>query len=177
MANSENDFSTIDEISGFKHTLVDEMKDFDEQAFKVGDTYNIDTFEVDVAAWAERSSQFFYLFENPSTGKQMLICFLKKDSLFPETRKMEAQQMHRIELHELPPRMPVSFEAYLFLARNDKMLPYLRRGGSLSQKQVERLYKRGFKFLYIKDEDVRDYYSFYFSLYLNQDLRPERKLA
>lgn len=177
MANNQNDYTTIDEVSGFKATLVAEMEDFKEASFELGDTFNIETFEVDMAAWAQQSSQFFYMFEDPETGKQMLICFLKKEQLFPKALKMSEHQMHRIDIHELPPKMPVSFDAYLFLARNDKMLPYLRRGGSLTSKQIQRLYKRGFKFLYVKDEEVRDYYEFYLSLSLNQDFRSERKLA
>lgn len=178
VANNANDFSPIDEISGFKETLNSEMNGVKtKHEFVLGDTYNIETLEVDVAAWAERSSQFFYTFENPDSGKQVLICFLKREDLFPETCHMESQRMYRIDIHEVPSRVPVSFDAYLFLARNDKMLPYLRRGGFLTGKQIQRLYQRGFKFLYLKDEDVRDYYEFYFSFALNQDFRSAKKFA
>jgi hypothetical protein len=178
MANSKNDHATVDEVSNFKGLLEKEMLGLlESQEFVLGDTYNIETFEVDFAAWAEKSSQFFHTYEEPETGKQVLICFLRKESLFPNSRKAEEYNMHRIELRELPPQTPVSFDAYLFLARNEKMLPYLRRGGSLTAKQVERLYRRGFKFLYIRDEEIRDYYSFYLSLYLNQDFRTDRKVA
>lgn len=178
VANSSNDYASSNEITDFKGTLNAEMQGFeDKHEFSLGDTYNIETLEVDVAAWAERSSQFFYTFEHPETGQQVLICFLKRDDLSPETCHMEEQRMHRIEIHEVPARLPVSFDAYLFLARNDKMLPYLRRGGSLTAKQIQRLYQRGFKFLYVRDEDVRDYYEFYYSFSLNQDFRLVRKFA
>lgn len=177
MANSQNDFTTIDEVSAFKSTLKAEMSSFGEESFELGDTFNIETFEVNVTEWAERSSQFFYTYESPQSGKQVLICFLKRDSLFPHARKIDEFDMHRIDIYEVPPKTPIQFDAYLFLERNEKMLPYLRRGGSLTAKQIQRLYKRGFKFLYVKDEEVREYYSFYLCLHLNQDFRLERKLA
>lgn len=178
VAKSSNDFTTTDEITGFKKTLIAEMKGLEEKhEFVLGDAYNIETHEVDLSAWAERSSQFFYTFENTDAGDQVMICFLKRDELFPQTCHMEEQRMHRIDIHEVPARLPVSFEAYLFLARNDKMLPYLRRGGSLTAKQIQRLYQRGFKFLYVKEEHVRDYFEFYYTFSLNQDFRLERKFA
>ncbi len=178
VANSLNSFASQEEIKNFKNTLANEMNGFaDKHEFSLGESYELDTQEVDVSAWAARSSQFFHTFDDPKTGNQVIICFLKRENVFPETCHMEAQRMHRIEIQEVPARLPVSFDAYLFLARNDKMLPYLRRGGSLTAKQIQRLYQRGFKFLYVKDEDVREYYEFYFSFSLNQDFRTEKKFA
>jgi hypothetical protein len=175
IANSENEYATAEETSGFKDALTEQMKQKNEE-FSLGDTLNIETFEVDMSSWATKSSQFHYNFETNS-GKKIIICFLKRDPVFPKTRKHEQQDMHRIDLHELPPKMPVSFNAYLFLNRNNKMLPYIRRGGSLSSKQIERLYKSGFKFLYVKEDEVLEYYTFCISHYLNQDFRTVRRFA
>lgn len=176
VANSDNDYATAEEISGFKGALVNEMKQKKQTTFSLGETLNVETFEVDVCEWAARNSQFFYFFEGKG-GKKILICFLQRDPIYPKTSKDDEQSMHRIDLYEVPPKMPVNFDAYLLLTRNEKMLPYVRRGGSLSAKQIERLYKRGFKFLYVKEEAVPDYHIFCLSLFLNQGFRLGRKLA
>lgn len=175
VANNENQFSSAEQMRGFKQSLSEEMKNLADMELDLGEVFNIETQSVDVFAWAEESSQFFSMYEDNDT--QMIICFLRKDTLLPQIQKVDQYEMHKIEVYALPAKTPLEFDAYLYLERNDKMFPYLRRGGHLTHQQIDRLYNNGFKFLYIKDIAIRDYYAFYLSQYFNQDFQSVKKLA
>lgn len=165
------------ELEKFKDELSLEMNKVLSVEVNIGETIDVETNSFELSSWAEKGSQFYYTFESPSSGEQVFICFLQKENMLPHAQKIDGYDMHRVALQIVEPNEAVVFDAYLYLQKNEKMLPYLKTGGWLTSKQVDRLYSRGLKFLYIRDEQISKYYSFYISRSLNQDLGLEKKPA
>lgn len=177
VADAQNEFISKDSLEQFKEVLSQEMKSRIDVELSLGDVFDVETPEVDMNAWASNYSQFSFVCYDENTNQEKMVCFLKRENLFPETEKIDNYEMHKVELNGIPARTPLNFDAYLYLERNEKMLPYLRRGGSFTDQQIDRLFKNGFKFLYIKDMAIRDYYAFHLMQYFCQDLGAEKKLA
>lgn len=173
----ENDFLTAEDLEKVRSKLLEEMKADPNSDFNLGDTFNVETFDVDLCQWGEKYGQFYYHFEEEKTGKQIVVCFIKRERIYPDLKMMEDLGLYRIDLADLPPMLPVNFNAFIYFNKNNRLIPYLKHGGKLTHKQIQRLFKRGFKFLYIKEEDKSDYYSFFIALSLNQDFQPIRKLG
>src|SRR5690606_34832320 len=143
-----------------------------------GDTFNIETFDVDFGNWADRYSQFYYHFEDTQTGRKIIVSFLKRETVYPDYKKMdELGGVYRVHIHMLPPSTQINFNVFLYFMKNKRMIPYLKKGGRFTSRQIQRLYKRGFKFMYISEEDKNEFLSFYISLALNRDFQSIRKLA
>jgi len=173
---NDNQFLSKDGLEDFKLKLYDEMKDDAVGDFILGETFNIDTFEVDIGDWAEKSSQFAYGFQE-GDGPQVFVCFVKRDNIYPEFKQMEEPTgVYRVHIHTMPPLTPVTFNVFLYFVKNRRLIPYLKKGGKFTARQIQRLYKRGFKFLYIAQEDRSEFLNFYISLAINQDFQSAKSV-
>lgn len=176
---NDNQFMDAEGLQKFKLALLDEMKNDAVGDFILGETFNVETFEVNISDWARTSGQFSYNFQEVGTDKEVFVCFVKRDSIYPDFKKMdEPSGVYRVHIHTMPPLTPVSFNVFLYFVKNKRLIPYLKKGGKFTARQIQRLYKRGFKFLYIEENEKSEFLSFYVSLMINQDFQStNRKLA
>ncbi len=179
LCGSDNQFLSPTALQNFTAKLQEEMTKQDSDQLMLGETFNLDTFEVDIASWSDGNSQFSYSFDESESGKQVFVCFVRRESIYPEFKKMEEPSgVYRVHIQTMPPLLPVTFDVQLYFIKNKRLITYLKKGGYFTQKQIQRLYRRGFKFLYISEADKKEFLSFYVSLSINQDFQStERKLA
>lgn len=159
----------------FKNSLIEKMSKYD--AVNVGEVYNIETEEIDFENLVQNSSDFHMVVEDPKSQKQILICFVAKENIYPDTNKSSNTNMMMVELDVIPPQTPINFNLFLHLSRNNRMVPYLRRGGELTTEQVSRLSQGGVQSVYIPEEERKALYSFFISQTIHQDIRPAKKSA
>ncbi len=174
---SDNQFVTsgATPIDLFKKSLQDKLGDND--AIGIGESYNIETEEIDLQSWVRNESDFHVIVEDPKSQKQILICFISKDAIYPDTNKSIELNMLKVELEVIPILTPINFNVFLYFARNKRLIPYLRRGGKLTEAQMQRLGKHGVDTIYISEADRKALYSFFISQTIHQDLRPIKKAA
>lgn len=144
--------------------------DFDQKDF--GETFNIDIMENDIYQWAQVFSPFHFLFQT-ANKENILVCFLTKDQVYPRVSKEKENGLYEISIHDIPPFFPVNFSAFLYLKKNNKMIPYLGKGGSLSKSQVDRLSGKGYHSLFIKEEDLKAYNNFFVSQSVSKEMKPK----
>lgn len=159
----------------FKKLLIEKMSMY--EAVSVGEVYNIETEEIDIQNLVQNSSEFHVIVEDPKSQKQVLICFVAKENIYPDTNKSNDTNMMMVELDVIPAETPINFNLFLRFARNNRMIPYLRRGGELTEEQVSRLNERGVQSVFIPEEERKALYSFFISQTIHQDIRPIKKAA
>ncbi|MBY0386385.1 hypothetical protein K2X05_14615 [bacterium] len=159
----------------FKNILQENMTQ--QEAVGLGECYNIETEEIDLPQWVLNNSDFHYVVEDPKSQKQILICFISKEHIYPDTNKSSETDMLKVELEVIPVQTPINFNLFLYFARNKRLIPYLRRGGRLTEDQMSRLEKHGVDTIYISESDRKALYSFFISQTIHQDLRPAKKAA
>lgn len=159
----------------FKNSLIEKMSKY--EAVSVGEVYNIETEEIDIQNLVQNSSDFHIIVEDPKSQKQVLICFVAKENIYPDTNKSNETNMMMVELDVIPAETPINFNLFLRLARNNRMIPYLRRGGELTEAQVNRLNEHGVQSVFIPEEERKALYSFFISQTIHQDIRPIKKAA
>ncbi len=174
---SDNQFLTScgTTVDVFKKTLQDKMHHQD--AMGIGESYNIETEEIELLGWVPTASEFHFIVEDPKSQKQILICFIPKESIYPDTNKSIELNMLKVELEVLPTLTPINFNVFLYFARNKRLVPYVRRGGKLTEDQLGRLNKHGIDTIYISESDRKALYSFFISQTIHQDLQPTKKAA
>lgn len=174
---SDNQFLTSGgtTVEVFKKTLQEKMHHQD--AMGIGESYNIETEEVELTAWVSSTTDFHFVVEDPKSQKQILICFIPKESIYPDTNKSIELNMLKVELEVLPTLTPINFNVFLYFARNKRLIPYVRRGGRLTEDQLGRLEKHGIDTIYITESDRKALYSFFISQTIHQDLQPAKKSA
>lgn len=160
-------------IDAFKKSLQ-EMLDHND-ALGIGESYNIETEEIDVQSWVQNGSDFHVIVEDPKSQKEILICFVSKEAIYPDTNKSIELNMLKVELEVIPVLTPINFNIFLYFARNKRLVPYLRRGGKITEAQMQRLGKHGIDTIYISEADRKALYSFFISQTIYQDLRPTKK--
>lgn len=168
---------SLEEIEEFKKTLKESENTEIVGDLKVGDIFTVDIVETDMQEWAKNYGQFHYLVksEKESNNGNVVVCFITKEQVYPNLSKEENLNLYRIDLDEVPPMLPVNFSAFLYLRKNDRVLPYLNKGGYLSEEQIDRLNSYGFNSLFIKEEDIQAYYNFFVAKSINQDLSPKEE--
>jgi hypothetical protein len=159
----------------FKNALVEKMSLY--EAVSIGEVYNIETEEVDLKNLVQNSSDFHVIVEDPKSQKQVLICFIAKENIYPDTNKSSGTNMMMVELDVIPAETPINFNLFLQFSRNKRMIPYLRRGGELTEEQVNRLTAHGVQSVFIPEEERKALYSFFISQTIHQDIRPIKKAA
>ncbi len=159
----------------FINSLIEKMSSY--EAVSVGEVYNIETEEIDIQNLVQNSSDFHTIVEDPKSQRQVLICFVAKENIYPDTNKSSETNMMMVELDVIPAQTPISFNLFLHFARNNRMIPYLRRGGELTEEQVNRLTERGVQSVYIPEEERKALYSFFISQTIHHDIRPNKKAA
>lgn len=159
----------------FKNSLIEKMSKY--EAVSVGEVYNIETEEIDIQNLVQNSSDFHIIVEDPKSQKQVLICFVAKENIYPDTNKSSGTSMMMVELDVIPAETPINFNLFLRFARNNRMIPYLRRGGELTEAQVNRLNEHGVQSVFIPEEERKALYSFFISQTIHQDIRPIKKAA
>ncbi len=159
----------------FKNSLQETLAE--QGMVVVGESYNIETEEVEILNWVLEKSQFHYMFEDAKSQKQIMICFLPKENIYPDTNKSTELNMLKVELDVIPPATPLNFNVFIYLARNNRVVPYIRRGGKFTDEQMARLGDHGVDSVYINEEDRKALYSFFISQTIGQDLRPIKKAA
>ena len=159
----------------FKNSLIERMSKY--EAVSVGEVYNIETEEIDLKNLVQNSSDFHVVVEDPKSQKQVLICFVAKENIYPDTNKSNGTNMMKVELDVIPAETPINFNLFLQFSRNNRMIPYLRRGGELTEEQVSRLTERGVQSVFIPEEERKALYSFFISQTIHQDIRPIKKAA
>lgn len=174
---SDNQFLTSGgtTVDVFKKSLQEKMHHQD--AMGIGESYNIETEEIELLGWVPSASEFHFIVEDPKSQKQILICFIPKESIYPDTNKSIELNMLKVELEVLPTRTPLNFNVFLYFARNKRLIPYVRRGGRLTDDQLGRLNKHGIDTIYISESDRKALYSFFISQTLHQDFQPIKKVA
>lgn len=159
----------------FKNILQENMTQ--QEAVGLGECYNIETEEIDLPQWVLNNSDFHYVVEDPKSQKQVLICFISKEHIYPDTNKSIETDMLKVELDVIPAQTPINFNLFLYFARNKRLIPYLRRGGRLTEEQVSRLENHGVDTIYISESDRKALYSFFISQTIHHDIRPAKKAA
>lgn len=159
----------------FKNLLIEKMSKY--ESVSVGEVYNIETEEIDIQNLVQNSSEFHMIVEDPKSQKQVLICFVAKENIYPDTNKSNDTNMMMVELDVIPAETPINFNLFLRFSRNNRMIPYLRRGGELTEEQVSRLNERGVQSVFIPEEERKALYSFFISQTIYQDIRPIKKAA
>jgi methylmalonyl-CoA mutase cobalamin-binding subunit len=162
-------------MESFKKVLNEKISDHG--VVSIGESYNIETEEIEIQKWVVDSSDFHYMFEDPKSQKEVLICFLSKENIYPDTNKSAEVNMLKVELDVIPAQTAVNFNVFLYFSQNKRLIPYLRRGGKLTEEQVQRLSQNGIDTVYINESDRKALYSFFISQTLHQDLRPNKKAA
>jgi hypothetical protein len=159
----------------FKSSLLNKMASHDSVDF--GDVYNIETEEIDIQNLIQNSSDFHVIVADPKSQKQVLICFVAKENIYPDTNRSNDTDMMMVELDVIPAQTPINFNLFLHFSRNNRMIPYLRRGGELTVEQLKRLAERGVQSVYIPEDERKALYSFFISQTIHQDIRPAKKAA
>ncbi len=159
----------------FKNSLIEKMSKY--EAVSVGEVYNIETEEIDIQNLVQNSSDFHTIVEDPKSQKQVLICFVAKENIYPDTNKSNETNMMMVELDVIPAETPINFNLFLRFSRNNRMVPYLRRGGELTEAQVNRLNEHGVQSVFVPEEERKALYSFFISQTIHQDIRPIKKAA
>lgn len=165
----DGDHLSTDQIYKFNETLENEAST-PESKYKIKDVFHIEVSEFDLMSWAGGNSQFYFTFEDADKDSPIMMCYLERNPVYPYVRFTYETGMYKLDLLELPANTPVSFDAYIYFTRNKRTALYLRRGGSFSQKQIQRLLRRGFKTMMIKKEDIPVFYEFYISRQIHTDI-------
>lgn len=158
----------------FREVLLAQMN---AESGDLGESYNVEMEETNLKDWVLSQSDFHSFVEDPKTLKSVLICFVAKEAIYPDINKEQDLNMLKVELGTFPVSTPVNFNIFLYLARNKKVIPYLRPGGKFTEEQMSRLGKHGVESIYVSENDRNALYSFYISQTLSQDLRTTKKAA
>lgn len=157
-------------IRSFNQNLVANISK-PESKYKIEEMFTFELDAFDLTTWAEANGQFYFTTELAAESSPVMMCYFDRNPVYPFTRYVEETGMYKMDLMELPANVPVTFDAYIYFIRNKRTALYLRRGGSFSSKQIQRLFRRGFKSLLIKEEDLRIYTEFYVKRSLLRDLQ------
>jgi hypothetical protein len=109
---------------------------------------------------------------NVGTPAETGVAFFKTEQRLPIPRR-NTDKMSRIPIREISPDIPVNFETYLQMTRNNKYLLYLRTGRKLMQRQRMSLLENDVLEFHISEKEEAKFraymaYGFFFQLSKSQ---------
>lgn len=123
-------------------------KEFKGLPFQVEDVFQLDVKTSEICAWARQHSLFTFIYNNNTSFTSLLKC----GRLFPELVPTEQPDMRSMRLDYLPIQDIADFDIYLYFSRNDKLLPYIKKGEEAAAK-IRRMVDRGLHVVFIHEED------------------------
>lgn len=145
MGNSKGEHLTKDTIDSLLETIKKEFKGL---PFKVEDVFQLDVKSSDICAWARQHSLFTFLYNNNTSFASLLKC----GRLFPELVPTQQPEMRSMRLEYLPIQDIADFDIYLYFSRNDKLLPFIKKGEEAATK-IRRMLDRGLHIVFIHEAD------------------------
>jgi hypothetical protein len=116
--------------------------------FECGEVYEFDMSIPDICGWSNENCLFSFVYDR---GARCLVSYLKRDDILPDFVHTENFEMSGVSIDDLPPRPTLDFDLFLYFNRNDKLVPYIKKGDVINQDKLQS--RPGMKILYFKDED------------------------
>lgn len=131
-------------------------------------TLHLEIDEVDFKTWTRQHAKF--VTHGNHKGKEVMMAFFEMEQSVINIAPSVDPTMSEIKVNNLTPNTKIDFDAYLYLASNNKFLMYLRDGGKVSDSQLKNLKKRNIDSLHIKNEVQDNYRAYVATNHLNSTI-------
>ena len=135
VANSE-DFRDKTAFNDFRSSVMSTLQSRGLK-FEFSKAYSIDLNLEDYPELVKEFTKHFINYKT-SDGKLLNACLVEREAPRPLVGESDRPNMKDLDIKTIPPMTPVNFDAFIYLPRNKRYLKYLKKGGSLSLKQVKR---------------------------------------
>lgn len=136
ITNTKDERLQEDLLLNFRDALMISLK-VEGGAADISLPYQID---MDVKEYSEVVSQFadFTVQHKNQNDNGFVVSFVSRETLLPSLEDSDKSDMYLVDIKVIPPQTPVTFDAYLYLPRNQRFVRYLKEGRCLSLKQAKR---------------------------------------
>ena len=129
--------------------FIDKLRhDFKDAPFRIEECFQVNVDSSDFCNWARHHSLFTFIHNDHTQFASLLKC----SRIFPELTVADQPDMRAMRIEYLPIQDVADFDIYLYFNRNDKLLPFIKKGDRATDK-MKRMNDKGLHTVYIKEVD------------------------
>ncbi|WP_413584832.1 hypothetical protein [Bdellovibrio sp. HCB274] len=132
------------------------------------ETMPIKIKQVPFAAWAVEYAEF--LRKSVHEGNEVAMAFFPRSDVKAEVSASADEEMAAIKIQEMRENVPVEFNLYVFLPRNNRYVLYTPEGGVFLSEQKNRLISQGITHLHVLRMELQNVDKYRAQNYLNDKI-------
>ncbi|QLY24447.1 hypothetical protein [Bdellovibrio sp. KM01] len=132
------------------------------------ETMPIKIKQVPFAAWAVEHAEF--LRKSVHKGNEVAMAFFPRPDLKAEISASPDEEMAAVKIHEMRTDVPVDFNLYVHLPRNNRYVLYTPEGGVFLSEQKTRLVNQGITHLHVLRMELQNLDKYRAQNYLNDKI-------
>ncbi|WP_413575250.1 hypothetical protein ACLVWU_13185 [Bdellovibrio sp. HCB290] len=132
------------------------------------ETMPIKIKQVPFTAWAVEYAEF--LRKSVHEGNEVAMAFFPRADVKTEVSKSADEEMAAIKIQEMRENVPVEFNLYVFLPRNNRYVLYTPEGGVFLSEQKNRLISQGITHLHVLRMELQNVDKYRAQNYLNDKI-------
>ncbi|WP_413293165.1 hypothetical protein ACLSU7_17405 [Bdellovibrio sp. HCB185ZH] len=132
------------------------------------ETMPIKIKQVPFAAWAVEHAEF--LRKSVHEGNEVAMAFFPRPDLKAEITRSPDEEMAAVKIHEMRTDVPVEFNLYVHLPRNNRYVLYTPEGGVFLSEQKTRLVNQGITHLHVLRMELQNLDKYRAQNYLNDKI-------
>jgi hypothetical protein len=132
------------------------------------ETMPIKIKQVPFAAWAVEHAEF--LRKSVHEGNEVAMAFFPRSDLKAEVTTSPDEEMAAVKIHEMRTDVPVEFNLYVHLPRNNRYVLYTPEGGVFLSEQKTRLVNQGITHLHVLRMELQNLDKYRAQNYLNDKI-------
>ncbi|MCH2533297.1 MAG: hypothetical protein MK008_02520 [Bdellovibrionales bacterium] len=155
-------------IKKIKTRVMDFLESKGEHIYDQNDL-DINVHKINYSEWGEEEAEFFR--RSIHQGEEIGMAFFESQEVKHPLFIRESEDMLCLSIDSIFEDLPIEFDLYIYLARNDKYIKITKQGGKLFSNQKQKLLSSGFKEMHVPASQKQNLVKYRAQNFLNENIK------